>query len=50
VGRPRFEPVTNGDTYEEAVCNGLLAVEDVDALAEEYGEPLPALRFLQVTA
>jgi predicted RNase H-like HicB family nuclease len=45
-----FNPVTHGDTYEEAVRNGRLALEDMVALADEHGEPLPVPRFLDVAA
>ena len=45
-----FNPVTHGDTYEEAVRNGRLALEDMVAVAAEHGEPLPLPRFLDVAA
>jgi antitoxin HicB len=45
-----FNPVTHGDTYEEAVRNGLIALEDLVFVARKHGEPLPEPRFLEVAA
>ena len=45
-----FNPVTHGDTYEEAVRNGQIALEDLVIVAQEHGEPLPEPRFLVVAA
>jgi antitoxin HicB len=45
-----LNPVTHGNTYEEAVRNGQTAREDLVAVAGEYGEPLPKPRFLVAAA
>jgi antitoxin HicB len=37
-------PTTHGATYEEAVKNGHEALQDLIALAQERGQPLPAPR------
>lgn len=34
-------PVTHGDSYEEAVKQGLEALEALIASAQKHGEPLP---------
>jgi predicted RNase H-like HicB family nuclease len=39
-----FNPVTHGDTYEEAVRNGHEALEALAASAAKLGEPLPSAR------
>lgn len=39
-----FNPVTHGDTYEEAARNGQLAIEDFVALTMEEGGTLPELK------
>ena len=39
-------PVTHGDTYEEAVANGRLALQDLVSIAQERGQALPAPRVL----
>lgn len=36
-----FNPVTHGDTYEEAAKHGLEALEGIVAVALEDGESLP---------
>ena len=36
-----FNPVTHGDTYEEAVLNGRVALEDLVAVTQEQGMALP---------
>jgi antitoxin HicB len=45
-----FNPVTHGDTYEEAVRNGRVALEDLVVVTQEQGQPLPEPRFLSVAA
>ena len=45
-----FNPVTHGDTYEEAVRNGQIALEDLVFVARKHGESLPEPRFLEVAA
>ena len=45
-----YNPVTHGDTYEEAVRNGQTALEDLVAVAREHGEPLPVPSFTVVAA
>jgi predicted RNase H-like HicB family nuclease len=45
-----FGPVSHGDTYEEAVKNGLDALTALIASAEKHGEPLPAPRVFAATA
>jgi predicted RNase H-like HicB family nuclease len=42
--------VTHGDTYEEAVTNGLIALEDLVAVTRNHGLSLPAPRFLHAAA
>ena len=37
-----FNPVTHGDTYEEAIKNGYVALEALVASANKHGEPLPS--------
>jgi predicted RNase H-like HicB family nuclease len=37
-----FNPVTHGDTYEEAVRNGILALDDLVAVTRQGSLPLPA--------
>jgi predicted RNase H-like HicB family nuclease len=37
-------PVTHGATYEEAVKNGQEALEDLIAIAQERGQPVPTPR------
>jgi predicted RNase H-like HicB family nuclease len=37
-------PTTHGATYEEAVRNGHEALQDLIALAQERGQPIPAPR------
>lgn len=44
-----FNPVTHGDTYDEAVRNGQIALEQLVSIAHEYGEPLPKLRLKEVS-
>ena len=39
-----FNPVTHGDTYEEAVKHGHEALQALVASARKHGEPLPPLR------
>jgi antitoxin HicB len=45
-----IDPVTHGDTYQEAVENGQLALEDLVSLARERGETLPEPKFLKFAA
>jgi antitoxin HicB len=45
-----INPVTHGETYQEAVENGLIALEQLVSIAEEYGEELPKPRFIDVAA
>jgi antitoxin HicB len=45
-----FNPVTHGDTYEEAVRNGQIALEDLVFVSRKHGESLPEPRFLNVAA
>lgn len=45
-----FNPVTHGDTYEEAVRNGQIALEDLVFVTRQHGESLPEPRFLEVAA
>jgi predicted RNase H-like HicB family nuclease len=45
-----FNPVTHGDTYEEAVANGRLALQDLVIVTEESGQPLPKPRFVDIAA
>ena len=45
-----FNPVTHGETYEEAVANGRLALEDLVIVARQNGEQLPKPQFLEVAA
>ncbi|MGH2559798.1 MAG: type II toxin-antitoxin system HicB family antitoxin [Thermomicrobiales bacterium] len=45
-----FNPVTHGDTYEAAVANGRLALQDLVIVTRESGQPLPEPRFLDVAA
>ena len=39
-----FNPVTHGDTYDEAIRNGHEALEALVASATKRGEPLPEPR------
>ena len=39
-----FNPVTHGETYEEAIRNGHAALEALVASAHKHGETLPAPR------
>jgi len=39
-----FNPVTHGDTYEEAIKNGREALEALVASVSKHGEPLPEPR------
>ena len=45
-----YNPATHGDTYEEAVRNGQIALEHLMSIAEENGEPLPAPKGMVVAA
>ena len=45
-----FNPVTHGDTYEEAVRSGLIALEDLVAVAQEQRQSLPAPQHLVADA
>jgi antitoxin HicB len=45
-----FNPVTHGDTYEEAVRNGAVALECLVIVARKHGESLPEPRFRDVAA
>jgi antitoxin HicB len=45
-----FNPVTHGDTYEAAVSNGHMALEDLVTGAQERVQPLPEPRFFGVAA
>jgi predicted RNase H-like HicB family nuclease len=45
-----IDPVTHGDTYQKAVENGQLALEDLVSLARERGETLPEPKFLKFAA
>jgi antitoxin HicB len=45
-----FNPVTHGDTYEEAVANGRLALEDLVIVTQQSGQPLPKPHFVEVAA
>lgn len=44
-----FGPVTHGETYEEAVKNGRVALESLIASASKHGEPLPEPRVFAST-
>jgi predicted RNase H-like HicB family nuclease len=37
-----FNPVTHGDSYEEAIAHGHAALEALVASARKHGEALPA--------
>ncbi len=39
-----FGPVSHGETYEEAVCNGKEALAALVASTQKHGESLPAPR------
>jgi antitoxin HicB len=39
-----FNPVTHGETYEEAIKNGRAALEALVASARKHGETLPEPR------
>ena len=43
-----FNPVTHGNTYEEAIRNGQEALEALVASATKHGEPLPVARVFAV--
>jgi antitoxin HicB len=45
-----FNPVTHGDTYEEAVTNGHVALQDLVIVTQESGQPLPEPQLLSVAA
>lgn len=45
-----FNPVTRGETYEEAVANGRIALEDLVFVTQQSGQPLPEPQFLGVAA
>lgn len=45
-----FNPVTHGDTYEEATQRGVAALEDLVAVAQQSGQPLPDPQFVGVSA
>ena len=45
-----FNPVTHGDTYEEAAANGKLALEDLIFVARKNGEQLPKPHYIEVAA
>jgi len=44
-----FNPVTHGDTYEEAARNGQIALEVLVFVARKHGEPLPEPSLLVLT-
>lgn len=41
-----MNPVTHGNTFEEPVRNGLIVLEDLVAVTQKHGQPLPASQFL----
>ena len=45
-----LNPVTHGGTYEEAVANGRIALQNLVTVAQERGQELPEPRMLGVTA
>jgi predicted RNase H-like HicB family nuclease len=45
-----LNPVTHGDTYEEAVANGRLVLQDLVMISQERGQPLPEPRVRGVAA
>jgi predicted RNase H-like HicB family nuclease len=45
-----LNPVTHGDTYEEAVANGRLVLQDLVMISQERGQPLPVPRVRGVAA
>jgi predicted RNase H-like HicB family nuclease len=45
-----FNPVTHGETYEEAVANGRLALQDLVIVTLESGQSLPEPRLLEDAA
>jgi antitoxin HicB len=45
-----FNPVTHGDTYEEAVRNGTVALECLVIVARKHSETLPEPRFRDIAA
>jgi predicted RNase H-like HicB family nuclease len=45
-----LNPVTHGNTFEEAVRNGLIVLEVLIALTQKHGQPLPAPQLLDTAA